>query len=139
MEVIFGKCGSGKTKYFKELHKEYEEKTIEDEDELAGILNYSNSDFRENKINLLVNVWFDFDQRKFKGLIDFNKYPLVTLECHKKCIVFPPLSIHGIGLLGNVQNMPTNRQLFKLIGYKTTYWNTEDNIEQIFYIVGTNL
>ncbi len=127
MEVIFGKCGSGKTNFYKQNHKEFEERTIEEKEELPSILSYSNSDFREKKIDLLVNVWFDFDQREWKGKINFDNYPLVTLECHKKCIAMLPVKLHRIGGNNKLIEQPKNITLFPLMGYKTTYWNNEDN------------
>jgi hypothetical protein len=126
MDIIYGKAGSGKTTFFKQTHAAYEERTIEKEEELLSLLSYSKSEFREELIPLLVNVWFDFDYRKFK--MDYSSYPLVTLECHKKCLPGPIQSQHIEGGINPyIFRLPTNGELFPLLGYKTTYWNNEEN------------
>ncbi len=130
MEAIYGKSGSGKTTFFKKNNPRYEEKTAESEQELKGLLSYSNSsEFRNELIPLLINVWYDFDYRTFKKEgVDFTKYPLVTIECHKKCIAALPIKVHHIngGMETEIFEIPLNRDLFPLIGYKVIYWNNED-------------
>lgn len=144
MQVLMGRAGSGKTKYFKEHNSgEFEEKIAETEDDLISLLHYSNNDsFREKMIPLLINVWYDFDSRTLrKNGIQFDKYPYVTLECHKLCI---PVGIEFHRILGGIEQkesfkLLTNREMFELIGYKTVYWNNDNNkYLQWLFIVDTH-
>ncbi len=143
MKVLMGKPGSGKTKYFKSQHTEYEVKQCETEDELIALLKYSNNEyFREKLIPLLIDVWYDFDSRDLrKRGINFDTYPLVTLECHKIC---RPISMEWKMIEGGLVKKEgfkklSNREMFELIGYKTVYWNTDNNkYLQWLFIVDTH-
>ena len=133
MEATYG--GLGKTTFYKRTHFEYEEKSLDNENDFLSMLKYSNSDFREKNIDLLINVWFDFDQRKYK--INYNDYPKVTLECHKQCICMLPVKFYYIKNNQIIEKKIKNYDLFPILGYKTTYWNNQNN--EYLYLFNINI
>lgn len=77
MIILIGQSGSGKTKYFLNLHKDYRILHVLDIKSLRASIESIYSPFIENKPTL-INTWFDLD---ISSILDLKNYD-VFIETH---------------------------------------------------------